>query len=518
MSSASVFGRFPVCVGVLFAAVMIGSAGVAPSAEDERLNIVFILIDDQRYDAFSFMGHPFLETPNLDRLADRGVVFDNTFVTTSLCSPSRASILTGQYAHRHQVLANRIRLDPSTPTFATVLRDTGYETAFVGKWHMGAPDDDPRPGWDRWVSFPGQGSYYGQALNIDGRTVEQPGYLTDVLTDHAVEFIRRQRQVPFLLYLSHKAVHSPFIPAERHRGSYRGRRYDHPETMADTEDNYRGKPDWVRAQRNSWHGVDGMYAGQVDFDAFVIQYAETLRAVDDSVGRIVEALDQSGQLDNTVLVFTADNGFLFGEHGLIDKRAMYEESIRVPLLVHAPALGRGGRRVPAMILNIDFAPTLIELAGAEIPDTVQGLSFAPLLRGEDVQWRDAFLYEYFWERDFPQTPTVLGIRTDRYKLMRYHGVWDRYELYDLQQDPKERNNLIGDFVTTTQIGHVEARVLGGDTLRMRALIGAGADDPELKELFRRLWIRLDELIDENGAAREPNWRPAINRTPVRPPG
>jgi N-acetylglucosamine-6-sulfatase len=495
-----------IAVEVLCAGVGNAPAAVAQSPDGDRLNIVFILIDDQRYDAFSFMGHPFLETPNLDRLAQQGVVFENTFVTTSLCSPSRASILTGQYAHRHQVLANRIRLDPSIPTFATALQSAGYETAFVGKWHMGAPDDGPRPGWDRWVSFPGQGEYYGQTLNIDGQRVEQSGYITDALTDYAVEFIHREREKPFLLYLSHKAVHSPFTPAGRHRDSYLEEHYRHPETMADTEENYRGKPDWVRAQRDSWHGVDGMYAGRVDFDRFVVQYAETLRAVDDSVGRIIEALERAGQVDNTVLVFTSDNGFLFGEHGLIDKRAMYEPSIRVPLLVHAPALGEGGRRMAAMILNVDFAPTFMELAGAELPDSVQGRSFAPFLRGEETEWRDAFLYEYFWERDFPQTPTVLGVRTDRYKLMRYHGIWDRYELYDLQEDPDERDNLIGDYVTTTEIGHVEWRVLGGDSPQIKALIGTGTEDQDLKELFRRLWARLDELIEETGAAPEPNWR------------
>ncbi len=487
------------------------SGNLVAQSVEQRPNIVFILIDDQRYDAFSFEGHPYLETPHLDRLAREGVVFENAFVTTSLCSPSRASILTGQYAHRHQVLANRTPLDPSIPTFATVLQEAGYDTAFVGKWHMGAPDDSPRPGFHRWVSFPGQGAYNDQRLNVDGKPVETDGYLTDILTDYAVDFVKQPRSRPFLLYLSHKAVHVPFTPAPRHQGSYRGQRYPYPATMADTEENYRGKPDWVKAQRNSWHGVDGMFNHGIDFDRFVLDYAETLRGVDDSVGRVMEALAEAGVLEETLVVFSSDNGFQFGEHGLIDKRTMYEASIRVPLIVRGPFPGKksggGGGRLPQMVLNVDFAPTFIELAGGEVPDSIQGRSFLPILRDSGTPGRDAFLYEYFWERAFPQTPTVLGVRTDRYKLMRYHGIWDRYELYDLEADPDERNNLVGDYVTTTEVGHVEARIFGGRTPLERSFLGSGTEDEDLKVLFYRLWQRLDELIEETGAAAEPNWRP-----------
>jgi N-acetylglucosamine-6-sulfatase len=474
---------------------------------DERPNLVFILIDDMRYDAFSFMDHPFLETPHLDRLAAEGVVFENAFVTTSLCSPSRASILTGQYAHRHQVLANRKPLDPDIPTFPQVMQEAGYDTGFVGKWHMGDPDDSPRPGFRRWISFPGQGRYNDQPLNVDGKRIDGAGYTTDVLTEHAIDFITEERDAPFMLYLSHKAVHAPFTAASRHQGEYGEEHYPHPDTMADTEENYRGKPDWVRAQRMSWHGVDGMYAQSVDFDRFVIDYAETLRAVDDSVGKVVGVLSDAGLLEETLIVFTSDNGFQFGEHGLIDKRTMYESSIRVPLLVRGPLGGRGGTRREQMVLNVDFAPTFVELAGAETPEVMQGRSFLPLLGDATEPGRDAFLYEYFWERAFPQTPTVLGVRTNRFKLMRYHGVWDRYELYDLEEDPEETNNLIGDYVTTTGIGHVEVRVVGGRTPAEQAYLGTGTEDAELKALFARLWQRLDELLEETGAAREPNWNP-----------
>ncbi|MEM8768264.1 MAG: sulfatase/phosphatase domain-containing protein, partial [Pseudomonadota bacterium] len=340
----------------------------------------------------------------------------------------------------------------------------------------------------------------------DGEAVQTAGYLTDEHTDYAVEFIGWERDKPFLLYLSHKAVHAPFTPAERHRASYADANYSYPETMADSADTYAGKPAWVKAQRDSWHGVDGMYAGSVDFDQFVRDYAETLRAVDDSVGRVVTALDAAGVLEETLIVFTSDNGFQFGEHGLIDKRTMYEASIRVPLIVRGPG-APGGERRAQMVLNVDFAPTFMALAGAAVPAGVQGASFLPYLADARAPGRDAFLYEYFWERAFPQTPTVLGVRTERYKLMRYHGIWDRYELYDLKADPDERNNLLADYVTTDQIGHVETRVLGGRTPLEQAFLGTGSEDPEFKALFGRLWVRLDELIDELGAAREPNWRP-----------
>ena len=497
----------------LVAACALLLMATAPGSAQERPNIVFILIDDQRFDAASALGHPFLETPHLDRLIERGVLFENAFVTTSLCSPSRASILTGQYAHRHGVLDNRTRLDPQTPTFPQELQGAGYRTAFVGKWHMGGTSDAPRPGFDRWVSFPGQGLYYNQTFNIDGERVPRQGYTTDLITDYALDFLaaRQGAEEPFLLYVSHKAVHASFRAAERHVGSYAGKRYPPPPTMANRHDNYEGKPNWVEAQRRSWHGVDGLYDNTVDFQQFAVDYAETMRGVDDSVGRIVGALEEQGLLDRTLLVFTSDNGFQFGEHGLIDKRTMYEASIRVPLVVLAPGFegGAGGLRRPEMILNLDFAPTFLEAAGLEVPSTVQGRSFLGLIEGDGAErspWRDAFLYEYFWERAFPQTPTVLGVRTDRYKFMRFHGIWDRYELYDLEADPDERNNLLGEFITRHGAGNVETR-LAVAARNARSEGGeAAAEVLELKALFDRLSGRLDELLDQAGALEKPNWQ------------
>jgi len=458
-------------------------------------NIVFILIDDQRFDAMSLLGHPFLKTPNLDALANNGILCENAFVTTSLCSPSRASILTGLYAHSHGVLNNQTLLDPDTPTFPQELQKAGYETAFTGKWHMGGSRDTPRPGFDRWVSFRGQGVYYDPSFNVDGEQVTRRGYVTDLITDYAEEFIRKPKTNPFFLYVSHKAVHFDFKPAERHKGAYADKQYPHPASMANTEENYQGKPEWVRKQRNSWHGVDGMYNGTVDFDAFTLAYAETMLAVDESVGRIVETLRETGLLKSTLLIFTSDNGFIFGEHGLIDKRTMYEPSIRVPLIVHCPELFKGGQRRKELIANIDFAPTILEAAGAPVPESMQGRSFFRLLTGESKEWREAFLYEYFWERWFPQTPTVLGVRTDRYKFMQYQGVWDRYELYDLAEDPDEMNNLVGPFMSKTETGSID------NLIRSQAR-------GDLKDVFEDMQKKLKQLLSETGCLPEPTWRPA----------
>ncbi|HEO72296.1 MAG TPA: DUF4976 domain-containing protein [Candidatus Hydrogenedentes bacterium] len=459
-----------------------------------KRNIVFIFIDDLRYDGLGMLD-PYFKTPALDSLAQNGILFDRAFVTTSLCSPSRASVLSGQYAHVHGVMDNGTLMPEGTPTFPVELQKAGYKTAFIGKWHMGGSTDEPRPGFDRWVSFRGQGVYYNPTFNIDGEKVSLEGYTTDLLTGYAEEFLDGLTDdEPFMLYLSHKAVHGDFYPAERHKGAYDGRLYPRPASMANTDENYAGKPEWVRDQRQSWHGVDGMYNKRIDFDTFTQDYAETLLAVDESVARVVEALRKAGKLDSTLLVFTSDNGFQFGEHGLIDKRTMYEASIRVPLIVHCPELIRGGQRRHEMILNIDFAPTFLDAGGTPIPDSVQGRSFYGLLTGEQKQWRDAWLYEYFWERSFAQTPTVLGVRTDRYKLMQFHGVWDRYELYDLENDPDEMHNLLADFMVENEAGTL-------DNLIMRQAKG------DVKKVFNDMRGKLTQLLRETGCAQEPNWQP-----------
>jgi N-acetylglucosamine-6-sulfatase len=416
-----------------------------PKMENSRQrNVIFILSDDHRYDFMGFMGKPkFLKTPHMDRMAKEGAHLENAFVSTSLCSPSRASVLTGQYSHKHGVVDNNTLVPQGTVFFPQYLQTAGYQTAFFGKWHMGHNTDEPRPGFNRWVSFTGQGVYYDPVFNIDGAKVERKGYISDLLTDYALDWLnQREKNKPFFLYLSHKAVHAMFEPAQRHLGMYENVTLEYPKSMANTKENYEGRPRWVKEQRNSWHGVDFMYHGQMDFDTFYKRYCETLLGVDESIGRVLDYLKSSGLDQSTLVLYMGDNGFSFGEHGLIDKRHMYEESIRVPFLAHCPELIKPGTKIKNMVQNIDVAPTILECAGLQSPKHMDGKSFLPLLQGKKIDWRDFILYEYYWERNFPQTPTIHGIRTDRYKYIHYHGIWDIDELYDLSNDPEELHNLI----------------------------------------------------------------------------
>ena len=415
-------------------------------------NVVVILTDDHRYD---FMGfHPdapaFLRTPHLDRMAAGGAHLANAFVTTSLCSPSRASILTGQYAHTHGVVDNTSPIPDGTRFFPEDLQAAGYQTAFIGKWHMGEDDDRPRDGFDRWVSFRGQGAYTDPLLNVDGTQIPHDGYTTDILTDYAVDWLREGRDgdQPFFLELSHKAVHAEFEPAPRHAGAYDDVTIPYPPTMWLTERNYLGKPHWVRQQRGSWHGVDFMFHGDLGpgmdgFDNFYRRYASTLLAADESVGRVLDTLEELGLDENTLVLYLGDNGFLLGEHGLIDKRNAYEESIRIPMLAWAPGWIEPGTTVDGLVRNLDVAPTILELTGARTAIDMDGVSFLDLLRGGDGGAGDReFLYEYYWEYAFPHTPTTFALRGDQYKFITYHGVWDTEELYDIVADPEERTNLV----------------------------------------------------------------------------
>lgn len=410
-------------------------------------NVIFVLTDDHRYDAMGFLkGQDWLETPQMDRLAREGVNFRNAFVTTALCSPSRASVLTGKYAHNHKIVDNNTPIPAGTTFFPQHLQQAGYRTAFVGKWHMGHEGDDPQPGFDHWVSFRGQGTYLPSkpGLNVNGKRVPQKGYITDELTDYALDWLgQHPRDQPYFMYLSHKAVHADFVPAERHKGKYDGKPFKYPATMAATGDMARNRPMWVQNQRNSWHGVEFPYHSGLNIAEYYQRYAESLCAVDDCLGRVMDALRQRGELDSTLLIYMGDNGFAFGEHGLIDKRTAYEESMRVPLLARCPELfGAPGRTVDQVVANIDIMPTVLSAAGLEAPAGGDGANFLPVAQGRPAQWRKELLYEYYWERNFPQTPTIHALRGERYKFIRYHGIWDIDELYDLAEDPLESNNLI----------------------------------------------------------------------------
>ncbi|HKD08741.1 MAG TPA: sulfatase [Bryobacteraceae bacterium] len=460
----------------------------AQSASQHR-NIIFILSDDHRYDAMGFLHpQPWLRTPNLDSLAHDGVHLRNAFVGTALCSPSRASILTGVYAHRHRIVDNNTPIPAGTRFFPQLMQPAGYKTGFFGKWHMGNAGDDPQPGFDKWVSFRGQGTYLPSTngLNVDGKHVPQKGYITDELTDYALSWLETiPKEQPYFLYLSHKAVHADFVPAERHKGMYAKERFIPPKTMAKPSPQDH-RPMWVQNQRNSWHGVDFPYHSNLDIGKYYKRYAETLMGIDDSVGRVLDALRKRGQLDSTLVIYMGDNGFQFGEHGLIDKRTAYEESMRVPMLARCPDLFAGGRTVSKVVAGLDIMPTCLDIAGVSIPPGLDGRSMIPLLQGkEDPQWRSEFLYEYYWERNFPQTPTMHALRTDRYKYIHYYGLWDLDELYDLQEDPQETTNLIL--------------------------------NPERKQTIQQLNKRLFDIMESSGAMQIPLYRDVGPQNNLRDP-
>jgi len=459
-------------------------------------NMIFILIDDQRHDFLSYHNHPWIKTPHIDRLAENSLYFSHAYVTTSLCSPSRVSILTGQYAHTHQVMDNDTEIPKGTPTFAIELQKQGYETGFIGKWHMGGSNDAPRPGFDYWASFKGQGPYENPVMNINGQQISHTGYTPDILTDYAVEFIEKQQNSPkpYCLFLSHKSIHEPFTPAPRHRDAYKDLVIPRPDTYADTEANYEGKPRWLKRQRTSWHGADRDYSIQHygSFDRFFQLYSECMLAVDESIGKITKTLAELDQLDETVIIYFSDNGYMMGEQGLIDKRVMYESSIKVPCFVHCPDMIPQHREDSHFILNIDIAPTILDLAGAQQPDLMHGESFLPLIQGDTSGWRKAFLYEYFIDPFAPQTPTILGLRTRKYSYMTYHGVWDTWELYDMEQDPKQTHNLLGQITYGRDYGTFQRHVQ--------------IQKPDLYELVAPLEAQLNHLLNQYGGLRNPRWK------------
>ncbi|MBI4606377.1 MAG: sulfatase [Planctomycetes bacterium] len=449
-----------------------------------RLNVLVILTDDMRWDAMSCAGHPYFKTPHIDRLAAEGVRFVNAFVTTSLCSPSRASLLSGRYAHAHRVLNNFTDYPADLPSYPRRLKEQGYETAYIGKWHMGEQEDRPRPGFDHWMSHRGQGNYFDNELNIDGERRTIKGYYTGVVTDHAVAWIRGPRKRPWLLVLGHKAPHGgPIQPEPRYERFLDAAPVKKPATAVPDA----GKPEWLRQSLRTWHGVEGPLYGIKDYGKFVRSYLGTIASVDDSVGRIYEALEDTGQLDDTLIVFTSDNGFALGEHGRVDKRTMYEESIRVPLIVRCPRLVKGPRLVREMVLSVDLAPSILEAGGAPPLEGIHGASWVRLLAGDSgaaAGWRKSWHYAYDYEKEFPYTPNVRGVRTEDWKYIRYphgDGGQDRHraELYDLKADPLETRSLIDDPAAAGKLKELQAELE-----RLLQATGAAPDKMPIDEGIR----------------------------------
>jgi len=412
-----------------------------------RPNIIVIVGDDLRGDALGVTGHPFFKSPNLDRIANEGVLFQNSFVVHSLCSPSRATLLTGLYSHQHRVLDNDTPLHSRLTTVAQYLNAAGYATAFIGKWHMGFLNAAPKPGFERWVSFIGQGKYLDPLLNVDGERIQTNGHMTDILTNYALDFLGRDRQKPFFLVLSHKAAHDPFTVQPRFYRIYENANIILPPTH---DEDLSSKPAFLQ-------DYSGFF--KQDLRLRIQQYYECLAGVDESVEKILAALTQKNLLDNTLIIFTGDNGYLLGEHNVGDKRLAYEESIRVPLLARYPKWFVAGTRRETFALNIDLAPTLLEAAGISPPAPMPGISLRKLARGEAK--RNCFLYEYSADTAVAAIPPIRAIRTHDFKYIKYFDSTATEELYDMRKDPVEANNLI--------------------------------DQPEFASVLRRLRFQLDSL-------------------------
>ncbi|MCX6894996.1 MAG: sulfatase [Verrucomicrobia bacterium] len=425
--------RFAAVAAALLAAL----SAVAESAE-RRPNFLFVYTDDQRWDAVGVvqreMGergrYPWFQTPNMDRIAAEGVRFRNAFVTLSLCAPSRAAFLTGRYNHLNGVANNSTPFPQDSVTHASLLRAAGYKTAYVGKWHMGAQSGQ-RPGFDYSASFVGQGRYWDCPFEINGKAQPTKGWVDDVATDYAIEFMKQHRAEPFSLTVGFKSCHSPCETPERAKT-----RFPNAEVRAVPNLNARaiyrtdGKISPTDAAPNKI---------KVNPD-----YFRCVSADDDNLGRLLQTLDELGLAEDTVVIFTSDNGYYHGEHNLADKRSVYDESLRIPLLVRYPKRFAKGKVLDEMALNIDLAPTLLDLAGVAAPREMQGRSWLPLLTGQSKDWRQSFLAEYFLENRFATTPTIVAVRTADAKLVKYPGHEEWTELFDLAADPYETKNLIAD--------------------------------------------------------------------------
>lgn len=424
-------------------------AGVAPAAD--KPNIVVMMTDDQRFDFMSCAGHPFLKTPNMDRIAKDGVRFTNMFVTNALCAPSRATLMTGQYSHANGVLDNLgSKLKPDAPWMPDELRKAGYEVAFVGKSHVPGHFRDKT--WDYYFGFTGQGNYLKPVIaesGADGKIgPDKPyeGWIDDVTTAKAIEWMKRDRKKPFALFLFFKAPHRAWQPPARHKNLYADATVKKPALWDDAG---QGKPRAFLQAAN----MIGQYPDTKDYDGMIRDYCRCLTGVDDNVGKVLAALEGMKQYDNTAVMYTSDNGFFLGEWQRFDKRFMHEPSIRVPMLLKLPKsyVWGAGKTPGEMVLNIDIAPTLLEIAGVQAPKAMHGASMVQLVAEVPndplpIKWRDAWLYSYHEFPDISHNVTKhRGVRTTKWKFIHYYdppfGFAQEYELYDLENDPGERVNL-----------------------------------------------------------------------------
>jgi arylsulfatase A-like enzyme len=471
----------------------------------EPPNIIFIFADDHASHAISAYGSSINRTPNIDRLAREGMIFQNAFVTNSICAPSRAVILTGKHSHLNGVMTNRERFDSTQVTFPMLLQSAGYQTAIVGKWHLKSPP----VGFDHWEVLPGQGTYYNPDFRTIDGIVEHTGYVTDIITDKVLDWLKNGRDAtrPFMLMYQHKAPHRRWEPGPDHLTLYDDATIPEPETLFDDYVNrtsaartqemtvsehlfdrdlkFVPPPQLNEEQLATWNAVyepknEALRASSLsgddrirwNYQRYIKDYLRTIASIDDNLGRLLAFLDESGLADNTVVIYSSDQGFYLGDHGWYDKRWMYEESLRMPLVVRWPGVVEAGSENSDLVQNLDFAQTFLEMAGLAAPADMQGHSLVPLLRGtKPADWRDAIYYQYF---EYPGPHMVrrhYGVRTDRYKLIYYYEI-DEWELFDLVSDPNELRNVYDDPANAERIEELE-RVL----LELRELYEVPEDDP-----------------------------------------
>lgn len=433
----------------LFVAACLLSTSLAYAAE--RPNILYIMSDDHAAHAISAYGSKINRTPNIDRLAKDGMRFTNCFVTNSICTPSRAAILTGKYAHLNGVPVFN-RFDGSQPHMAKHLQKVGYHTVMIGKWHLGS---DPT-GFDYWNILPGQGVYHNPVFLTAGKKTKHQGYCTDLIVDFTIDALeKRPKDKPFFLMCHHKAPHRPWDPDDKHAKQFENVEIPEPETF---NDDYAGRSDAAKeatmridlhltqrdVKRTPPAGLAGQALKKWKYQRYMRDYLACVASVDDNIGRLLDYLDKKGLAENTIVVYTSDQGFFLGDHNWYDKRFMYEECLRMPFLVRWPKQIKAGSVNDRMVLNIDFAPTLIAAAGQKVPDDMQGRSFLPLWRGETPEnWRTSMYYRYYHYPMHHRVQPHYGVRTERYKLI-YFNKLDQWELFDLEKDPREMKNVYND--------------------------------------------------------------------------
>jgi arylsulfatase A-like enzyme len=450
---------------MLLPALLLMSAGLLAAEGEKRPNILFIMADDHAAHAISAYGSTINQTPQLDRLAGQGMRFDRMFAVNSICTPSRATILTGKYSHINGVPVFN-RFDGSQPTVAKYLQAAGYYTGIIGKWHL---ESDPT-GFDKWTILPGQGDYFNPTfLEAGGKRVIQ-GYVTDITTDLSINFLKnRPQDKPFFLMCHHKAPHRNWQPDAKHKAMFAGKVIPEPATL---RDDGVGRSDAIRECKQKVlenlspndtkgappAGLSGDELLKWKYQRYMQDYLACVQSVDDNVGRLLDYLDEAGLTANTLVIYTSDQGFFLGDHGLYDKRFMYEESIRMPFLVRWPAVIKPGSVQSAMGINPDFAPTFMEAAGLPVPADMQGRSLMPLFKGKvPDDWRGSWYYRYYHDPGDHNTRAHYGVRTTTHKLI-YFWKKDQWEMYDLVADPGEMHNLYSDPAQAETVAKLKAEL------------------------------------------------------------